>query len=64
MKDGKLVHLGCFEELYCCVQTRFFDETIRNSFIMIPSNIVRIFQVHEWSKSVRIPQLNMVMNKI
>ena len=58
MKDGKLVYLGCFEELYCCVQTRFFDETIGHSFVMIPSNIVRILQVHERSKSMRIPQLN------
>ena len=58
MKDGKLVYLGCFEELYGCVQTRFLDETIRHSFVMIPSNIVRILQVHERSKSMRIPQLN------
>ena len=55
-------NLGCFEQLYCCIKTCFFDETIRNSFVMIPSNIIWILQVHEWGKSMCVPQLNIMLN--
>ena len=55
-------NLGCFEQLYCSIKTCFLDETIRNSFVMIPSNIIRILQVHEWSKSMCIPQLNTMLD--